>query len=412
MVGIRGEHSTLNWRHLTLFFVFLLMNWRATAHPMPNSSVLLNIHDNKITGEIQLPLGELQSAIGLGVNDNSKDLIRRLRPTLKNYLLLHIRPTSFDKKPWTVEIGEMKVLETSTTITGVYKELVVAFSITPPLNSDLRNFYFDYDAILHQVASHQILVNVKQDWQRGIVGEDSILHQIGVIALDIPSGKIPVFQVSLGQGSTWTGFKRMCQMGSHHISEGIDHLLFLLTLLLPAPLLVENKKWGKFGGWKYSLIRLLKIVSAFTLGHSLTLILAATQIVRLPTQPVEILIAISIFISAIHAYRPIFSGKEIWIAAGFGLIHGLAFAETLVNLDLGTKQLTLSVLGFNVGIELMQLVIVICIIPWLILLSKTPYYVFFRSIGSILVSLAAFGWIVERITNQPNIIVEWIARFS
>ena len=83
-----------------------------------------------------------------------------------------------------------------------------------------------------------------------------------------------------------------------HISEGTDHLLFLLVLLLPAPLLLKQKRWGRFGGTRYSLIRLLKIVTAFTLEHSLTLIIGALGWLWLPVQPVEVLIAFSILVSA------------------------------------------------------------------------------------------------------------------
>ena len=110
--------------------------------------------------------------------------------------------------------------------------------------------------------------------------------------------------------------------------------LFLLVLLLAAPLLINNKKWGNFGGIKYSLIRLIKIITAFTIGHSITLLLGAINWINVPTQPIEILIAFSILISAIHAIYPIFPQKEAYIAAGFGLIHGLAFATTLSDLNL------------------------------------------------------------------------------
>ncbi|TAF82016.1 MAG: HupE/UreJ family protein [Runella slithyformis] len=385
----------------------LLPHWgqrRLFAHPMPNSVVVLKIHEKHISGEIQLPLAELQSAIGMGVNEHSDRLIERLGDSLKIYLLKHIRPKSFEGKPWAVTIGKMSVIETKNELVGQYKELVVAFSMTPPLFYDLRNFYFDCDVIVREVASHSILVSVKQDWQRGIIAEDTTFQQIGVIALDVPSGKIPVFQVSLAQGSTWTGFKKMLQLGQHHIAEGTDHLLFLLVLLLPAMLTVEGKHWGQFGGTKYSLLRLLKIITAFTVGHSLTLLLAATRIVNLPIQPIEVLIAVSILVSAVHAYRPIFAGKEVWIAGGFGLIHGLAFAETLVDLQLDLKQLLLSILGFNLGIELMQLFIVALIIPWLILLSRTRFYAPFRTVSAILISIAALGWVVERVMGQPNFV--------
>jgi hypothetical protein len=390
-----------------LIFILIFPFWGLAglfAHPMPNSVVALKIHEKNISGEIQLPLGELQSAIGMAVNDNSERLIERLGDSLRIYLLKHIRPKSFEGKAWAVELGMMKVIETKNRLTGDYKELVVEFTITPPLHYDLRNFYFDYDVILHQVASHQILVNVKQDWQRGIVAEDSTQQQIGVIALDIPTGTIPVFQVSLQQGSTWQGFKSMVQLGMRHIAEGTDHLLFLLTLLLPAVLLVENKRWGAFGGTKYSLVRLLKIVTAFTIGHSLTLILGATKLVQLPSQPIEVVIAFSILVSAIHAIRPIFAGKEMFISVGFGLIHGLAFADTLTNLNLDFREMALSILGFNVGIELMQVFVIAITIPFLIWLSSRNttfygflFYTIFRITGAILASIAAVFWIVERI---------------
>ena len=141
-----------------------------------------------------------------------------------------------------------------------------------------------------------------------------------------------------------------------HIAEGTDHLLFLLVLLLPAPLLLtKGRRWGGFGGVGYSLRRLLLIVTAFTLGHSFTLLLGALGWVRLPSQPVEVLIAVSILVSAGHAVRPLFPGREAWVAAGFGLVHGLAFASTLANLHLEAGPMALSILGFNLGIELMQL---------------------------------------------------------
>jgi hypothetical protein len=390
-----------------LALVLLLLTLGAKhgfSHPMPNSLVLLNIHEKNISGDIQLPLGELQSAIGMGVNDNSLHLIQRLGDTLRSYLLKHIRPQTFDGKPWKVIIGEMKIVEIKSQLTGDYKELDISFSMTPPPFYDLRNFYFNYDVILHQVASHKILVSIKQDWQQGIIKEDTNYQEVGVISLDIPTGKVFPFQISLQQGSSWKGFKNMVSLGIRHIADGTDHILFLLTLLLPAMLLVEKKRWGKFIGTKASLLNLLKIVTAFTMGHSLTLILGTLHWLSFPTKPIEILIAITILTSAFHALRPIYPTKELLIAAGFGLVHGLAFAETLINLQLSAKQMIISILGFNIGIELMQLFIISLIFPILILLSKTKYYTLIRSVGAIIMMFLAFAWIIERIQEKPNFI--------
>ncbi|PWK27582.1 HupE/UreJ protein [Arcicella aurantiaca] len=391
-----------------LLIILCLANNNGFSHPMPNSVVVLNIHEKNISGEIQIPLSELQTAIGMGVNDNSQNLIGRLGDTLRAYLLKHIRPKSFDGKPWTTQLGEMTVLEIKSKLTGDYKELVVEFTMSPPQFYDLRNFYFDYDAVLHQVASHKILISIKQDWQQGIVSEDSTFQDVGVISLDVPTGKIFPFQISLQQGSAWKGFKNMVSLGIRHIVDGTDHILFLLTLLLPAMLLVEDKQWGRFSGNKSSLLNLLKIVTAFTIGHSLTLFLGTIQWLSFPSKPIEILIAITILISAFHAFRPIYPKKEILIAGGFGLIHGLAFAETLTNLQLSTKQMILSIFGFNIGIELMQLFIILLVFPILIVLSKTPYYKLFRQVGAIMMIIFALAWMVERIQEKPNFITQMI----
>jgi hypothetical protein len=94
-----------------------------------------------------------------------------------------------------------------------------------------------------------------------------------------------------------------------HIAEGTDHMLFLLVLLLPAPLLVARAEWGTPVGVRQSLLRIFGIVTAFTIGHSLTLSLAALGAVTVPSHPVEVLIAVSILVSAVHAFRPIFPGR-------------------------------------------------------------------------------------------------------
>lgn len=419
MVEINSQPPYPQWgssfmRHLgvkVVLVVLFLLPLRGRgglfAHPMPNSMVVLNIHEKHISGQIMLPLSELQSAIGMGVNDNSHRLVERLGDSLRIYLNQHIRPKSFEGKLWSVQLGEMKVLESTDPLVGQYKELVVAFTMAPPLNYDLRNFYFDYDVILHQVASHKALVHVRQDWEQGFVREDTTTLQVGVIEWDIVNGKLSPFQVSLQQGSLWKGFENMVKLGISHIKEGTDHILFVLTLLLAIqpPNRKERKKTSPIGGWG----AVLKIITAFTIGHSLTLLLGSIQWLHFPSKPIEVLIAFTILVSAFHAFRPIYPKWEVLIAGGFGLIHGLAFAETLTNLDLSTKQLLLSIFGFNVGIELMQLVIILMFFPVLFLLSKTRYYTIVRQVGAILMMIMALAWMIERIEEKPNFITEWLA---
>jgi hypothetical protein len=203
-------------------------------------------------------------------------------------------------------------------------------------------------------------------------------------------------------GFTWSGFSGAFHLGVHHIAEGTDHLLFLLTLLLPAPLLALGGRWNGRATVSHSLTKILRIVTAFTLGHSLTLALAGFGLVRLPSRPVEVLIAVSILVSAIHAMRPLFPGRESIIAASFGLIHGLAFASALDELGVTGWYRLISVFGFNLGIEAMQLTVVTVTLPALLLLSRTRFYSAFRITGAGFACLASCAWIVERVLVQSN----------
>ncbi len=200
----------------------------------------------------------------------------------------------------------------------------------------------------------------------------------------------------------WGGFPSMFRLGIRHIAEGTDHLLFLLALLLPAPLLVAGSRWAGFAGVRLSVLRILKVVTAFTVGHSITLALAAFGLVHLPSRPVEVLIAFSILVSAAHALRPLFPGREAIVAALFGLLHGLAFAATLQLLGLSWQARAVSILGFNLGIETMQLIVVCAAMPSLVLLSRTPAYSFVRIGGALFAMAASAGWIAERLLQVHN----------
>ena len=186
-------------------------------------------------------------------------------------------------------------------------------------------------------------------------------------------------------------------LGMRHIAEGTDHLLFLLVLLLPAPLCAVGGRWVAVQSVRGSLLHIVGIVTAFTIGHSLTLTLAAMGLVHISSRPVEVFIAVSILISAVHALKPIFPGREAWIAAGFGLVHGLAFASTLDRLGLSRWDRLAGILAFNLGIEAMQMAVVAITLPSLLIMSRTWSYRYVRSAGAALAALASLAWIAERL---------------
>jgi HupE/UreJ protein len=199
---------------------------------------------------------------------------------------------------------------------------------------------------------------------------------------------------------SFSGFAAAFRLGIHHIAEGADHLLFLLALLLPAPLTASASVWNRCVTVRASLLHILGIVTAFTLGHSLTLALSVFGLVTLPSRPVEVLIAVSILVSAIHALRPLFPGREAAIAAFFGLIHGLAFASALTSLGFDGWYRLVSLLVFNLGIETMQLAVVAAILPSLLLLRRTRAYSALRIAGAVFAVIASTAWIAERLLGM------------
>lgn len=211
------------------------------------------------------------------------------------------------------------------------------------------------------------------------------------------------------------GFASIYRLGMRHIAEGTDHLLFLLALLLPAPLIATARRWSKPSSIRDSVAGILKLVTAFTIGHSITLALAGFGLVHVPARPVEVLIAISILVSALHALRPLFPGREAQLAGFFGLVHGLAFAATITDLGLGAWERAASVLAFNLGIETMQLLVVAAVMPSLLLLRGTRMYSLFRVGGALFAAAAATGWVIERIAGRESAvdrIVEQSAHFA
>ncbi len=398
-------------RFLTLFLIIVSFSGNISAHPAPNSLIQIDMHPKGISMELQLPLIELQAAMGLNWGENPENLVALYRDSIQKYLEKHIQLISEDGLKWTINFGIMRVLdEQKNFIIGVSRNLEVQLWCEAPTNANHRKFTLKYDAIIHQVITHNALVSIRQDWETGINSDKPV--QVGIICLDIPRNIIPSLDINQTEGSPWLGFKSMIALGMKHISEGFDHLLFLFVLLLVSPLQVESKHWNKFGGVRYSFMRLIQIVTAFTIGHSLTLLLGTIGWMRFPSQYIEILIAFSILVSSVHALRPIFFGKEIYIALGFGLIHGLAFATTLSNLNLTPQYLAISIFGFNLGIELQQLFVIVLIMPSLIVLSRFRIYKFIQISGASAAFVVSLSWIIERITNHPNRISQFALKIA
>ncbi len=187
---------------------------------------------------------------------------------------------------------------------------------------------------------------------------------------------------------------RFLEEGVLHLVTGYDHLLFLLSLVLTAGGLAVRQ------GMRVALKDVAWLVTAFTLGHSVTLIAAALGVVVLPAKLVESVVAASIvFVALLNVWRPRARDSMPWLAFGFGLVHGFGFSSVLAELGLPAQARVLSLISFNVGIELAQLAFVARMaypLAWAAGLCGYERWVV-RG-GSIAIACLASVWLVERIT--------------
>jgi len=186
--------------------------------------------------------------------------------------------------------------------------------------------------------------------------------------------------------------------GIWHIWTGFDHILFLLALLLPAVLRFEQNRWEAVTDFRQAFVNVFKVVTAFTVAHSLTLSLAALQILKLPSRLVESAIAFSVLLAAINNVRTLFRGRIWLVAFGFGLIHGFGLANVLTELGLPRRILLVALVSFNVGVEVGQLAIVSLFLPLALALRRTLFYQYLLlKPGSTLIAVIASLWLVERV---------------
>lgn len=212
-------------------------------------------------------------------------------------------------------------------------------------------------------------------------------------AIASPAGSI----VTVGD-QTRSPFLDFMREGIHHILIGYDHLAFVILLLMPAVLRRESRSWQPVTSFKIAFAHIAAIVTAFTLAHSITLSAAALGWVTPASRWVEAAIAASVLLAALNNIWPVVT-RRVWLVGfGFGLIHGFGFAGALSELGLPRNARLVSLLGFNLGVELGQLCIVAAILPLLYMARSTRWY---RRgvlpVFSAAVALLAVWWLYQRV---------------
>jgi hypothetical protein len=404
--------SSMMLSFLTVFSVFFAAFFASTsalAHKPSDSYLTMSVPKEgaDVTVRWDIALRDLDYVLQLD-RDNDGALtwgeVRARGDDITKYATANLALSSKDKPCALTTTAPMQLDKHSD---GTYAVLSLSAACSAALSDALQVKYsllFDVD------PSHRGLV---QWLPPGSASKDGKADE----ALSVILGTESATQnLPFQPPSQWQSFKQYVVEGVWHIWIGFDHILFLLSLLLPAvlvfsknetvrPELVEGFQhaqperkhllpaesfWGAFK-------EVLKVVTAFTLAHSITLSLAALGYISLPSRLVESVIAASIIVAAISNIRGNLDTKRWVMAFGFGLIHGFGFASVLADLGLPQNALVTALIGFNVGVELGQLAIVAVFLPLAFWLRATKFYqVGVFKWGSVLIALMALYWLVQR----------------
>jgi len=349
----------------------------AQAHKPSDSYLTLDVREARIDGQWDIALRDLDMAIGLDQDGNGELTWREVRDrhdAIAAYALARLKLASAGA-PCPLRVTEQLLDNHSDGAYAVLRLRADCGGAVSALEVDYR-LLFDID------PQHKGLLQLRHDGQVST-------------AIFAPDSARQSLQVANASG--WRQFGDYVRHGIWHIWIGFDHILFLLSLLLPAVLVYRDRRWEGRTTFRAAAIDVLKIVTAFTLAHSITLTLATLGVVSLPSRLVESAIAASVVLAALNNVWPLFHGRRALVAFAFGLIHGFGFASVLLDLGLPKAALLLSLVGFNVGVELGQLAIVLLFLPLAYLARNTVLY---RrgvlGLGSCVIVLVALAWLVER----------------
>ena len=377
----------------------------ASAHPAGTTGVLVTIQSDAVEITMQIQEAGLTAATGYEVSDQAA--LDGVSENLMTFILNRVRVSDSVSPltPTVIASPELTPVNGETAIATTVRFEDAGRSIEGAIT-------LDYSFILDVVPAHQVYVALVSDWNNGQVaeGDPEVVAVLG--------GGVTEVTLDRSSPAPMNGFFSVIWLGMLHIAEGTDHLLFLSTLLVVAPSLAvrarRGYRWSQPIPLKRTIGRAALIISSFTAGHLVTLALVSLGLISFPTKPVEILVAVSIIVAAIHAIRPLMPRGELLIAGVFGLVHGTAFATTILDLNLGFGEKILAILGFNVGVELAQLTAAVLVLPLLILLSHARAFAAFRTVVAGIAIVAAAAWIVGISTDQNSAlqpVFDEIARF-
>jgi HupE / UreJ protein len=359
----------------------------ARAHKPSDSYLKISVRDHVVEGQWDIALRDLDHAIGLDGNDDGSITwgeLRARQDAIASYAISRLRLERGDRPCGLVPAAHLVDDHSDGTYAVLHFVAHCAAGRESPLAIGY-SLFFDLD------PQHRGLLRLDQ-------------RNRGFTAIFSPSA--PTVRVDAGAASVSRQFVHFLEEGVWHIWIGFDHILFLLTLLLPSVLSRADGRWQPVSGMRQAFLQVLKVVTAFTVAHSITLSLAVLGVIAPPARLVESLIAFSVLIAAANNVVPIVTRRLWCVALGFGLIHGFGFANVLIDLGLPKAALALALFGFNLGVELGQLAIVMAFLPLAFAIRRTwSYRGWVMPTASLAVAGIATLWLVER---SLDLDVPWV----
>ncbi len=367
--------------------LIMAMTSAASAHSGDQTYLYLDVTPSNLSGRVEAPIPDVRTVLGLGEDLGNQAVIDGHSDEIVAYLADHL---SFgdDGRAWETTFGEPFVFFSDAPELDdnyLVAPFTVAVTDTVPRSFDLR-----FDPFVDEIDGRSSLLLIANDWAGGVIDN-------GWESLATFDGDSRQQVVDLGSPSWFKNLTASVKQGINHIQTGPDHILFVLVLLLPA-VLVFDSRWWPTEGFGSALWRILKIVTMFTVAHSITFTLAGLDVLPLPpSKLVEFIIALSIAAAALHNIRPVLPNREWLLSFVFGLFHGMGFASLVEGLEVSRSTQLISLLGRNVGIEIGQAVVVLLLFPALYLLRRTRFYRPFFTAASVIMSTIALVWMVERL---------------
>lgn len=248
----------------------------------------------------------------------------------------------------------------------------------------------DCDGAIQRLSVRYTLFDADATHRAFVAVEDGGTTHSAVLGTGMPS-------VVFEHATALAHFVPYLREGTHHVATGIDHLLFLAALLLPAAMLWSRERWLPREKVRDVVVEIALIATAFTIAHSLTLCAAALDVWRPPRRWVESAIAFTVLIAALNNVGHFLPGRPWKVAFCLGLVHGFGFAAQLGILGLPLRARIVALFAFNLGVECGQLAVIAAFLPLLLLLRKNRFYPLgVVQIPSLVIAWIAGVWLFER----------------